>query len=241
MDLTLQPWRLAIAVEPLEQLMLTLELLSPLRPLPPPWPSIPSTALCILFDPLSSLGSSVLSKVLRPFLQPCAPVRPSLPSPALSPLCGPLSPLQPSLPSTALSPPTALCPLYSHMYPLSFLQPFVPSTAFCLAKALCPLYDSQSHLQPSVPSTALCLLYGPSYSLYSLYPLCPLLLFRWWLPKAHIEASLLGSIFLTGIIPRSWAGTPQRNRVKRGKTKFKINPYKVCWSGEIVPGSGDSN
>jgi hypothetical protein len=62
-------------------------------------PFVLSTALCLLYSPLSPLWPSV-------------PLRPSFPSTALCPLYGPLSPLWPSVPSTAL------CSLYGPLSPL---------------------------------------------------------------------------------------------------------------------------
>jgi hypothetical protein len=79
-------------------------------PLFPQQPSVLSTALCLLYssfplyDHLSPLGPSVLSTALCLLYSPLSPLWPSVPSTALCPLYGPLSPLRPSVPSTALCP-----------------------------------------------------------------------------------------------------------------------------------------
>ncbi len=136
-------------------------------------PSVTSTALCLIYSPLSPLlRPSVPSTALCPFYNPLSPLWLSVPSTARCPLCCPLSnygPLSPQHPLSPLWPSvhsTALGPLYGPMSPLEPL-PLVRSSAPCTAPPL----------RPSVPSTVLCPLYGslpplrPSASSIALFPL----------------------------------------------------------------------
>ncbi len=74
----------------------------------PLWPSPSSTALCSLYDPLSSLCflNSPLTSLLLSVSSSAL-----IPSKALCPLYGPLSSLLPSVSSTALFPSMSSCPL----------------------------------------------------------------------------------------------------------------------------------
>jgi hypothetical protein len=113
-------------------------------------PYIPSTALCLFYDPLS-------------------PLRPFVPSTALCPLFSPLSPQLLYVPSTALYP----LNLFS---PLSNLQLFAPSVALYPLYGPCFLKSLLYHRRPSrysVLCTALTIL-CPTYDPHdTLYPLCP--------------------------------------------------------------------
>ncbi len=163
--------------------------MSPLRsstPLYGPLPrlrlSVSSTALCTLFNPLSSLQPSIpsiyLHSPLRPFVplwRSAHPLRRSAPSTALCSLYAPLPPLWPSILSKALcflnSPLSLYSPLSSlrlSVYftaicppqrPSTVSMPSLPSTAICTA--LYPLYGPLFPQQPSVFSSALRLLYSP--------------------------------------------------------------------------------
>jgi hypothetical protein len=131
--------------------------------LPPPPHCVPSTALCPLYGPLSSLFDSMSA------LRPCASCT------ALYPLYGLLSPAWASVRR-------ALCPLYiplpsllpsilskaqcffnillSHLMPSEYILyspwPYVPSTALCLSMALCPLYGPMPLYDSLSPFTVLC-------------------------------------------------------------------------------------
>jgi hypothetical protein len=117
-------------------------------PLSSPGPSFPSTTLCPVSGPLSSLWPCLTTMNVCLLHGPLSPLRPSVPLMALCSLCSLLSPLWPSVPLMAL------CPLYGPLPPFTLIYgptplfgPLYPSID------ICPLYNPLPPLWHPVPST----------------------------------------------------------------------------------------
>ncbi len=200
-------------------------------------PSKPSTTLCPLYGPLSSLWPTVLSTALcllyasaplYPLYGLLAPLRPSValygplsslrPSISFTTLCplpsvlstalissttlslyGPLSPLRPSTRSTVLCPIycTALCPLYSHLSPL----PSFPSV---------PSWHFYGPMPPQLPSALSTSLY-PSTVFYSL----PMARYPLYGPLYSLRPSVLSTALghLYGSLSPLWTSVPSTRHI----------------------------